>query len=87
MTWKDLLDKNLAERHKTSTEELADLRNAVERNLDDAAVSQLSADNRFGLAYEGALLLAIHFSTVSSKAVALARSSVASWSVAIPAAS
>jgi len=58
MTWKELLDKKLAERHKTSSEELTDLRNAIERNLDDAAVSQLSADNRFGLAYEAALLLA-----------------------------
>jgi hypothetical protein len=58
MTWKELLDNKLAERHKTSREELTDLRNAIERNLDDAAVSQLSADNRFGLAYEGALVLA-----------------------------
>lgn len=58
MTWTDLRNKKLVDRHKTSKEELADLRNAVQRNLSDATVSQLSADNRFGLAYEGALLLA-----------------------------
>jgi len=53
-----LRDKNLVERHETSKEELADLRSAVKRNLRDAAIPQLSADNRFGLAYEAALLLA-----------------------------
>lgn len=51
-------DKNLVERHETSKEELADLRSAINRNLRDAAIPQLSADSRFGLAYEGALLLA-----------------------------
>lgn len=30
---------------------------AINRNLRDAAIPQLSADNRFGLAYEAALLL------------------------------
>ena len=30
----------------------------IDRNLCDAAIVQLSADNRFGLAYEAALLLA-----------------------------
>ena len=58
MTWKELLAEKRVERHKTSKQELDDVRSAVERNLRDAAVSQLSADNRFGLAYEGALLLA-----------------------------
>ena len=41
----------------TSKQELDDLRNAVDRNLRDAAIPQLSADNRFGVAYEAALLL------------------------------
>jgi len=58
MTWRDLLEERLVDRHQTSKEELADVRNAVKRNLRDAAIPQLSADNRFGLAYEGALLLA-----------------------------
>jgi hypothetical protein len=34
------------------------VRNAVARNLRDAALGALSADNRFGLAYEAALPLA-----------------------------
>ena len=51
-------NKNLVARHETSREELADLRNAVRRNLADAVIPQVSADNRFGLAYEAALLLA-----------------------------
>lgn len=53
-----MLEERLVDRHQTSKEELVDVRNAVKRNLRDAAVPQLSADNRFGLAYEGALLLA-----------------------------
>ena len=57
MTWKELLAENRVETHATSKQELDDLRSAVERNLGDAAIPQLSADNRFGLAYEAALLL------------------------------
>ena len=57
MTWKELLAENRVETHRTSKQELDDLRSAVQRNLLDAAISQLSADNRFGLAYEAALLL------------------------------
>lgn len=58
MTWIDLLAEHRVDSHRTSKRELDDLRRAVERNLRDAAVTQLSADNRFGLAYEAALLLA-----------------------------
>lgn len=58
MTWKALAAENRIEPHATSKPELDDLRGAVERNLRDAAVTALSADNRFGLAYEAALLLA-----------------------------
>jgi hypothetical protein len=58
MTWKKLLDANRVQRHETSRQEIDDLRRAVARNLRDAAVDALSPDNRFGLAYEAALLLA-----------------------------
>jgi uncharacterized protein (UPF0332 family) len=58
MTWKELLAENRVEPHTTSKQELDDLRSAVNRNLCDAAITQLSADNRFALAYEGALLVA-----------------------------
>ena len=57
MTWKELLAEKRVETHTTSKQELDDLRSAVERNLRDAAIPELSADNRFGLAYEAALLL------------------------------
>ncbi|MEI8371782.1 MAG: hypothetical protein WCJ35_02995 [Planctomycetota bacterium] len=57
MTWNELLAENRVETHTTSKQEIDDLRSVVERNLRDAAISQLSSDNRFGLAYEAALLL------------------------------
>ncbi len=58
MTWKELLAGKRIEPHATSKQELDALRSAVSRNLSDAALRQLSADNRFGLAYEAALLSA-----------------------------
>jgi hypothetical protein len=58
MTWKELLTANRVDNHTTSRQELDDLRRAVSRNLHDAAVPGLSADNKFGLAYEAGLLLA-----------------------------
>lgn len=57
MTWKKLLAERRVETHTTSEQELDDLRSAVDRNLRDAAIHQLSADNRFAVAYEAALLL------------------------------
>ena len=53
MTWKELLAEKRVEPHTTSKQELDDLRSAVDRNLRDAAIPQLSADNRFGLALKG----------------------------------
>lgn len=58
MTWKKLLAENRVEAHKTSKQELDGLRSAVDRNLRDAALPGLSADNSFGMAYEAGLLLA-----------------------------
>jgi hypothetical protein len=58
VSWRRLLADNRAERHEATKQELDDVRAAVERNLRDASIKQLSADNRFGLAYEAALLLA-----------------------------
>jgi hypothetical protein len=57
MTWKELLDANRVEKHVTTRQELDDLRKAVDRNLQDANLLGLSADNKFGLAYEAGLLL------------------------------
>ena len=57
MPWKALLASNRVEPHTTSRQELDGLRAAVDRNLHDAGLPGLSADNRFGLAYEAVLLL------------------------------
>ena len=57
MTWQELEAQDRVSRHKTSRGELDSLREAVARNLADAAIPSLSADNRFGLAYEAALLV------------------------------
>jgi hypothetical protein len=58
MTWKELLAEKRIEPHTTTKQELDAVRSAVNRDLRDAAFRQLSADNRFGLAYEAALLSA-----------------------------
>jgi hypothetical protein len=58
MSWQQLLTDGRVETHQTSRQELNDLRSAVARNLADAAIVALSADNRFGIAYEASLLSA-----------------------------
>jgi NAD-dependent DNA ligase len=58
MTWKDLENQGRVEPYVTSKAELDDLRAALGRNLADAAIRELSADNRFSIAYQAALLAA-----------------------------
>lgn len=58
MSWKQLLAEDSVLPHQASKTELDRLRGAVERNLRDATLPALSADNKFGLAYEAALLAA-----------------------------
>jgi hypothetical protein len=58
MTWKNLQNQDRVEPHVTSKSELDDLRAAIQRNLDDAAIAALSADNQFAIAYQAALLVA-----------------------------
>jgi hypothetical protein len=63
MSWSRLLEAERLAQHRISKQELDALRAAIERNLKDAGLDGLSADNRFGLAYEAAPLaakLAIH---------------------------
>lgn len=57
-TWQALLKDDRVEPHRTNAREIVDVRALVARNLKDAGVKGLSADNRFGLAYEAALILA-----------------------------
>lgn len=58
MTWKNLQALGRIEPHATSKAELDDLRAAIERNLRDAAIAELSDDNRFNIAYQAAQLAA-----------------------------
>lgn len=57
MTWTTLAASGKVKRHRTSSQELADLRAVVERDLEDAAIPELSADRRFATAYNAALQL------------------------------
>jgi hypothetical protein len=45
--------------HQTSLEEIDQLFEAIERNLKDASIKELSFDNRFTIAYQAALQLAL----------------------------
>ena len=58
MSWKSLQDQDRIEPHVTTKAELGELRAAIERNLNDAEITQLSNDNRFAIAYQAALLVA-----------------------------
>ncbi len=55
MSWQQLLAANRVRRHTTSRQELTDLRAVIARDLQDAALSVLSADRRFATAYNGVL--------------------------------
>jgi hypothetical protein len=57
MTWKDLLKNQRGKPYQTSHEELHDLRAVVERDLKDAKLDQLSADQRFATSYSAVLQL------------------------------
>ncbi len=56
MTWKQQLQDGNVQQHTPTKREVADLRGVVDRNLADAALSRLSADNRLGIAYEAVLV-------------------------------
>jgi len=58
MSWRRLLEAERLVRHRTTRLELDALRAAIARNLRDAGLAGLSADNCFGLAHEAALLAA-----------------------------
>jgi len=58
MSLKALLADGRIRAHTTSAREVADLLRVVDRDLADAALSQLSTDRRFATAYNAALQLA-----------------------------
>ena len=57
MSWQSLLQAQKIKSHKTSRQELDDLRDVVERDLQDAAIPGLSSDRRFATAYNAVLQL------------------------------
>lgn len=55
MSWKKLQAEGKLRAHKTSKKELDDLRAVILRDLEDAAIQELSDDRRFATAYNAAL--------------------------------
>lgn len=58
MDFKRWLAEDRLRAHKTNKEEILGLLEIVKRDLNDASVSDLSADRRYLITYEGALTLA-----------------------------
>lgn len=56
MTWQQRSKDGLVQTHIATKTEIDELRAVVARNLADAGVSDLSADNRLGIAYEAVLV-------------------------------
>lgn len=57
MSLKQWADNGWLRPHQSSKQEVADLFSIVDRDLDDAAKTTISADWRFGIAYNAALKL------------------------------
>jgi hypothetical protein len=55
MNWKRLQAEGKVHAHKGSKKELDELRSVVARDLEDAAIQELSDDRRFATAYNAAL--------------------------------
>jgi hypothetical protein len=55
MSWKKLQAESKVRAHRTSRKELGDLRAVILRDLEDAAIQELSDDRRFATAYNAAL--------------------------------
>jgi hypothetical protein len=55
MSWKKLLQEHKVHRHRTSLQEISELRKLIARDLADAAIPALSEDRRFATAYNAAL--------------------------------
>ena len=55
MSWKKLQTEGRVRRHKAGKKELNELRALIARDLEDAAIQELSDDRRFATAYNAAL--------------------------------
>jgi hypothetical protein len=57
MSWTNLLATRTVQTHSTSTNEITNLREVVNRDLSDAPIDALSADRRLATAYNAVLQL------------------------------
>ena len=57
MSWTNLLANRTVQNHSTSVGEIGDLREVVDRDLDDAAITAFSDDRRFATVYNAVLQL------------------------------
>lgn len=55
MSWKKLHQENKVHRHRTSIQDLTEIRRLVARDLSDATIPVLSDDRRFATLYNAAL--------------------------------
>lgn len=55
MSWKKLLQEHKVHQHRTSAQEIRELRRLIARDLADASIPALSEDRRFATAYNAAL--------------------------------
>lgn len=55
MSWKKLLQERKVHHHRTTIQEVSELRRLIARDLADATIPALSEDRRFATAYNAAL--------------------------------
>jgi hypothetical protein len=55
MSWKKLLQEHKVHHHRTTIQEVSELRRLIARDLADASIPALSEDRRFATAYNAAL--------------------------------
>ena len=55
MSWKKLLQERKVHHHRTTIQEVSELRRLIARDLADASIPALSEDRRFATAYNAAL--------------------------------
>lgn len=55
MSWKKLLQERKVHHHRTTKQEISELRGLIARDIADASIPALSEDRRFATAYNAAL--------------------------------
>jgi hypothetical protein len=76
-SWQQWLAKGDVKTHQTSKQEIDNLRALITRDLADAAVTGLSADRQFAIAYNAALQSGHHKVTFELAALAIGAKAIA----------